>query len=95
MVPDKFPGTICLADGSPYVWALKWRDGNGWLYSRVSKLLRYRMSTHMKSPPLSLGDRHGENILLDFSSGEAMHVDFSCLFDKVISPKSFLVYPYH
>jgi len=31
----------------------------------------------------SLGDRHGENILLDSISGAIMHVDFNCLFDKV------------
>ncbi|KAJ1920946.1 hypothetical protein H4219_000999 [Mycoemilia scoparia] len=31
---------------------------------------------------LGLGDRHGENILLDEKSGEAMHVDFNCLFEK-------------
>lgn len=30
-----------------------------------------------------LGDRHLENILLDVSSGDAIHVDFNCLFDKV------------
>lgn len=30
----------------------------------------------------SLGDRHGENILLDSSSGDVVHVDFNCLFYK-------------
>uniref|UniRef100_T1GN37 Uncharacterized protein n=1 Tax=Megaselia scalaris TaxID=36166 RepID=T1GN37_MEGSC len=30
---------------------------------------------------LGLGDRHGENILLDKSSGHAVHVDFNCLFN--------------
>ena len=45
------------------------------------------------SPPLSspfiylsyfssLGDRHGENILLDAKTGAAVHVDFNCLFWK-------------
>ena len=32
---------------------------------------------------VGLGDRHGENILLDQESGDCVHVDFSCLFDKV------------
>lgn len=32
---------------------------------------------------LGLGDRHGENILFDSTSGDAVHVDFSCLFNKV------------
>ena len=31
---------------------------------------------------VGLGDRHGENILLDQESGDCVHVDFSCLFDK-------------
>ncbi|KAJ4431843.1 hypothetical protein ANN_20449 [Periplaneta americana] len=31
---------------------------------------------------LGLGDRHGENILLDTVSGEAVHVDFNCIFNK-------------
>ena len=31
---------------------------------------------------IGLGDRHTENILLDTTSGECVHVDFDCLFDK-------------
>jgi len=31
---------------------------------------------------LGLGDRHGENILFDETSGSTLHVDFNCLFDK-------------
>ncbi|KAG8968537.1 serine/threonine-protein kinase M1 [Tulasnella sp. 419] len=31
---------------------------------------------------LGLGDRHGENILFDSSTGDAVHVDFNCLFEK-------------
>jgi serine/threonine-protein kinase ATR len=31
---------------------------------------------------LGLGDRHGDNILLDCWTGEALHVDFNCLFWK-------------
>lgn len=31
---------------------------------------------------LGLGDRHLENIMLDIHSGEAVHVDFNCLFNK-------------
>jgi serine/threonine-protein kinase ATR len=31
---------------------------------------------------LGLGDRHGENISLEESSGGVFHVDFNCLFDK-------------
>jgi serine/threonine-protein kinase ATR len=32
---------------------------------------------------VGLGDRHGENILIDTLSGDCVHVDFDCLFDKV------------
>ncbi|KAJ0966927.1 hypothetical protein J5N97_023844 [Dioscorea zingiberensis] len=31
---------------------------------------------------VGLGDRHGENILFDSTTGDTVHVDFSCLFDK-------------
>lgn len=31
---------------------------------------------------LGLGDRHGENVLLEEHSGGIFHVDFNCLFDK-------------
>lgn len=33
---------------------------------------------------LGLGDRHGENILFDSFTGECVHVDFNCLFNKVL-----------
>lgn len=29
-----------------------------------------------------MGDRHCENILLDTNSGDVIHVDFDCLFEK-------------
>ena len=31
----------------------------------------------------SLGDRHCENILMDTNTGDVVHVDFNCLFEKV------------
>ncbi|XP_073999751.1 ATR serine/threonine kinase meiotic 41 isoform X2 [Rhodnius prolixus] len=31
---------------------------------------------------IGLGDRHGENILIDTTNGEVVHVDFNCIFDK-------------
>lgn len=36
------------------------------------------MTGHM----LGLGDRHGENIMIDCSTGDTVHVDFGCLFDR-------------
>lgn len=31
---------------------------------------------------LGMGDRHGDNILLNETTGQILHVDFDCLFDK-------------
>ena len=31
---------------------------------------------------LGLGDRHLDNILLDFSTGEMVHIDFNVVFDQ-------------
>ncbi|EEP77729.1 hypothetical protein UREG_02578 [Uncinocarpus reesii 1704] len=36
----------------------------------------------MVGASLGLGDRHGENILFEESTGGILHVDFNCLFDK-------------
>ena len=47
--------------------------------------LRYTRSCAVMSivgHVLGLGDRHGENILFEESTGGTFHVDFNCLFDK-------------
>lgn len=47
--------------------------------------LRYTRSCAVMSMVgtiLGLGDRHGENVLLEESNGGVFHVDFNCLFDK-------------
>lgn len=47
--------------------------------------LRYTRSCAVMSMVgtiLGLGDRHGENILLEEGNGGTFHVDFNCLFDK-------------
>ncbi|CAN8236301.1 unnamed protein product [Cochlearia groenlandica] len=52
-----------------------------WFRSRVA----YAQTTavwSMVGHIVGLGDRHGENILFDSTSGDCVHVDFSCLFDK-------------
>lgn len=38
---------------------------------------------------LGLGDRHGENILLDSTNGGVVHVDFNCLFNRVLQNNKF------
>lgn len=54
--------------------------------SRYSSRSAYCRSTAVMSMVgyiLGLGDRHGENILFDSFTGECVHVDFNCLFNKV------------
>ena len=56
-------------------------EPDAWFAAR----LRYARSTAVMSMTghvLGLGDRHGENILLEQSTGGVFHVDFNCLFDK-------------
>eukprot|EP00871_Galdieria_phlegrea_P003003 jgi/Galph1/3703/GphlegSOOS_G2332.1 len=43
---------------------------------------------------IGLGDRHGENILIDMTSGECIHVDFACMFDKGLTLKVPEVVPF-
>ncbi|TLD37485.1 ABC1 family protein [Venturia nashicola] len=56
-------------------------EPESWLAAR----LRYTRSCAVMSivgHVLGLGDRHGENILLQENTGGVFHVDFNCLFDK-------------
>ncbi|KAK3954844.1 phosphatidyl inositol 3-kinase [Pseudoneurospora amorphoporcata] len=56
-------------------------DPSAWFASR----LRYTRSCAVMSMVgtiLGLGDRHGENVLLEEGNGGVFHVDFNCLFDK-------------
>lgn len=56
-------------------------DPETWFAAR----LRYARSAAVMSITghvLGLGDRHGENLLLEESTGGVFHVDFNCLFDK-------------
>ncbi|GMH94147.1 hypothetical protein TL16_g12821, partial [Triparma laevis f. inornata] len=59
----------------------KYTDPHGWFEARR----RFTLSAAVWSAVghiLGLGDRHAENILIDTSCGEVVHVDFDCLFDK-------------
>ena len=53
-----------------------------WLESRL-KFSRTLAVMSFVGYVLGLGDRHSENILLDATTGAAVHVDFNCLFEKV------------
>ena len=56
-------------------------EPDAWFAAR----LRFARSSAVMSVTghmLGLGDRHGENILLEETTGGVFHVDFNCLFDK-------------
>ncbi|KZO97981.1 hypothetical protein CALVIDRAFT_50339 [Calocera viscosa TUFC12733] len=56
-------------------------EPTAWLNSRLS-YGRTAAVMSMVGYVLGLGDRHGENILFDAMNGDAVHVDFNCLFEK-------------
>lgn len=56
-------------------------DAQGWLAARnlwTESTAVWSMSGYV----VGLGDRHGENVLLETTSGRCVHVDFAMLFDK-------------
>lgn len=65
-----------------YEWFIEtFPEPESWFQAR----LRYTRSAAVMSivgHVLGLGDRHGENILLEEGNGGVFHVDFNCLFDK-------------
>ncbi|PNI78458.1 ATR isoform 10, partial [Pan troglodytes] len=63
-------------------WFLRtFPDPTSW-YSSRSAYCRSTAVMSMVGYILGLGDRHGENILFDSLTGECVHVDFNCLFNK-------------
>uniref|UniRef100_A0A673FQJ6 Serine/threonine-protein kinase ATR n=1 Tax=Sinocyclocheilus rhinocerous TaxID=307959 RepID=A0A673FQJ6_9TELE len=63
-------------------WFLRtFPDPTSWYNSR-SAYCRSTAVMSMVGYILGLGDRHGENILFDSLTGECVHVDFNCLFNK-------------
>lgn len=48
----------------------------------VSFYLFFFLSSNQGRYIVGLGDRHGENILMDSTTGECVHVDFNCIFNK-------------
>ncbi|XP_030382288.1 serine/threonine-protein kinase ATR [Scaptodrosophila lebanonensis] len=60
---------------------MRFRTPHSW-YEARNAYIRTVAVMSMVGYILGLGDRHGENILFDESSGEAVHVDFNCLFNQ-------------
>jgi serine/threonine-protein kinase ATR len=63
-----------------HVWfSLSFADPAAWFEARVT-FARSAAVWSMVGHVIGLGDRHGENILMDKGSGECVHVDFDCAF---------------
>ncbi|WVQ74974.1 hypothetical protein IAR50_004582 [Cryptococcus sp. DSM 104548] len=58
-----------------------WPEPSAWMASR-SAYSRTLAVMSMIGYVLGLGDRHGENILFDGLTGDTVHVDLNCLFEK-------------
>lgn len=59
----------------------KFTTPHNWYQAR-SSFIRTTAVMSMVGYILGLGDRHGENILLDSTNGDIIHVDFNCLFNR-------------
>lgn len=63
-----------------------------WFFEKFPSVLQWKNATKTYTDSIAvmsmvgyiigLGDRHGENILFDETSGGCVHVDFNCLFEK-------------
>lgn len=62
-----------------FPWAFP--DPTAWLEARTS-FGRSASVWSIVGHVIGLGDRHGENLLLDRTTGECVHVDYDCIFDK-------------
>ena len=68
-----------------YKWFLhQFADPTSWFCSRLH-FTRSAAVWAVVGSIIGLGDRHAENILLDVTCGECVHVDFDCIFDKGLS----------
>ncbi|KAA0160855.1 hypothetical protein FNF28_05277 [Cafeteria roenbergensis] len=64
-----------------------------WLASRT-EFARSAAAWSITGHIIGLGDRHGENLLIDTRSGACVHVDFDCIFDKGLKLRRAEVVPF-
>ncbi|EKX32302.1 Rad3 DNA damage checkpoint [Guillardia theta CCMP2712] len=63
-------------------WFLNnFRDPATWVLAR-NAFVRSTAVWSMVGYVIGLGDRHAENILIESTSGDCIHVDFACIFNK-------------
>ena len=63
------------------------KDPDTWFTRRIN-YSRSVAAASMIGHVLGLGDRHGQNILLDKGSGEVIHIDLGVAFEQVVWPGS-------
>ena len=81
MVCRKVPRTYAMVSKQKCVFSDGCRDVHGRLYFGVR-----RKSSHTRdisNLAFRLGDRHCENIMMDDITGDTVHCDFNCLFERV------------
>lgn len=64
-----------------YFFTEHFLDPDDWFEKRLA-YTRSTAAISILGHVLGLGDRHGENVLLEEGNGGTFHVDFNCLFDK-------------
>ncbi len=74
-VLGQFPAVL------PEWFTAQFPDPSAWFAARL-QYARSCAVMSMVGTILGLGDRHGENVLLEEGNGGVFHVDFNCLFDK-------------
>ena len=67
-----------------YFFLENFRDPDSWFSKRVT-YSRSVAASSMIGHVLGLGDRHGQNILLDKMTGEVVHIDLGIAFEQVVS----------
>eukprot|EP00963_Diacronema_lutheri_P004971 scaffold363_cov331-Pavlova_lutheri.AAC.92 len=77
-----------------HVWLLRMFPEPSVWYNARNNFTRTAAVWSMVGHVVGLGDRHGENILIDSSNGDCVHVDFSCLFDKGLALEKPEVVPF-
>jgi serine/threonine-protein kinase ATR len=66
-------------------WLLsQFPEPTAWLAARLAFTTTHAVWC-MVGHIVGLGDRHGENILVDCVQGDVVYVDFACLFDKALT----------
>uniref|UniRef100_A0A7S4J226 non-specific serine/threonine protein kinase n=1 Tax=Odontella aurita TaxID=265563 RepID=A0A7S4J226_9STRA len=80
---ELFEETILQLNPPLFYWwfVRQFPDPHAWFEARTAFTLSAAAWSAV-GHVIGLGDRHSENILLDTQTGDCVHVDFDCIFDK-------------